>query len=1352
MAKPSDRRPSSILACFTQPTCWLVYALLQCAAADGLTVSRYELPTGEFMKFVIKWLSIFTAIAMAVSVLAFSPLNAQTNGLPLCAGLTATIVGTNGDDVIEGTFEDDVIVGLGGNDVINGASGSDTICGGDGDDIINGQSQADTIFGEAGNDTITGAAGADILDGGLGNDTITGDSQNDIIHGGDGDDDLNGSSGDDTIDGGNGIDVVDGSFNDDTCDDAETAISCETETSNGESDGGPVDPGPGPEAPPLCAGLTPSIVGTSGDDVIEGTFEDDVIVGLGGNDVINGASGSDTICGGDGNDIINGQSQADTIFGEAGNDTITGAAGADILDGGPGNDIINGNSQKDVLSGGDGDDTIDGGAGADVIDGGDGNDDLQGWNGADEVFGGAGNDSIDGWNGTDELYGESGDDVITGHNGNDELFGDAGQDVLDGGNGRDVCVDGEELVSCDLLGTTDTDLDGVVDFIEERVGTSLNSIDTDNDGLSDGFEIFHGGSDHLPLEGDSDGDGRGDGAEDADEDGLPALDEQALGTDPLEADTDGDRANDGDEVDSGTDPLVPDQPIQDTVVSDGRVEVVLSGAGDLSGTLTIEVNNNAFLNNSPGAVGDVYDIELDAFGEDNLESATVTLGYDAIPGDAADLRVFTWDEELLIWVQAGSQDHVLNPGEQTVTASVDHFSTFQLFDLREWLNFWRTQTDCSAGIDPGDGTPATGAVDISLVIDSSGSMQQNDPDGLRLDAANEFIGLLRTDNEDPELNDRAAVVDFDSQARLEESLTSDADELRREVNQIDSSGGTNLSNGVRVALTHHLVFGRATSSQIIILLTDGQGSYDRNLTTSAADNDVAIFTIGLGAGVDDALLQGIADGTGGRYFPVQEASGLSDVFVEIGGDVVTADQDMDGIADCDELDGILSGSGQEFFSDPTLLDSDDDLLNDGIEVGEKRSSPVYTLDANPEAFDFYPVISDPDDANSDFDTTPDNSATIPALADDSYEFGEGADPFSIDSDNESNGPGNSVLDDPLELLIGTDPNNRDTDGDGFSDFEEFFLFESEDPFTDFDPLVPDRIISASEFALLYQQGFWCGDAGNACLISEEDRATLPYLVGSIASGFGGPLADSRDVAGLVSQGDIVGAVVGGIGFLPIGGDTASGVNKITRELSDLPDELTVDILNRLDDLPIPDSAADDILEGVVGDARRAFRAVGGSDEGFQRLIDSRVNVNAIAAALQNPLSRTARFNAPEQFLSDWRVGERVLRDSEPGFIARGKGFANPANPGSRKDYRIVDAWDPDRLVALESKVGTQRLTESIQQQITRDAALRDNGDFDRLNGVEWHFFPSDATGKIADDPDLFEALQKANIPYVIHLP
>ena len=145
----------------------------------------------------------------------------------------------------------------------------------------------------------------------------------------------------------------------DSCDDAETATNCETITTNGEPDSQVPDADTGNEngdeddgdagdeddetgdadaddvadvpAPLLCNGLVPTIVGTDGPDVLQGTFQHDVIVGLGGNDVIRGASGSDTICGGDGDDELHGESQADTIFGGAGNDIITGADGACLL-------------------------------------------------------------------------------------------------------------------------------------------------------------------------------------------------------------------------------------------------------------------------------------------------------------------------------------------------------------------------------------------------------------------------------------------------------------------------------------------------------------------------------------------------------------------------------------------------------------------------------------------------------------------------------------------------------------------------------------------------------------------------------------------------------------------------------------------------------------------------------------------------------------------------------------------------------------------------------------------------------------------------------------------------------------
>ena len=139
---------------------------------------------------------------------------------------------------------------------------------------------------------------------------------------------------------------MDGSWQNDTCDDAEQAISCETITNNGETNntGGAAGPG----TPILCNGLVASIVGTDGDDVIEGTWQDDVIVGLGGNDTINGASGADTICGGHGDDTINGGSQADTIAGEDGDDTINGGSGDDSLDGGEGTDIVDGSWQADA--------------------------------------------------------------------------------------------------------------------------------------------------------------------------------------------------------------------------------------------------------------------------------------------------------------------------------------------------------------------------------------------------------------------------------------------------------------------------------------------------------------------------------------------------------------------------------------------------------------------------------------------------------------------------------------------------------------------------------------------------------------------------------------------------------------------------------------------------------------------------------------------------------------------------------------------------------------------------------------------------------------------------------------------
>jgi hypothetical protein len=81
--------------------------------------------------------------------------------VPLCRGLTPTIVGTAGTDVIKGTAKRDVIHGLTGNDTITAVGGNDIVCGGAGDDEINGGAGADVLDGGAGYDSIRGEAGKD---------------------------------------------------------------------------------------------------------------------------------------------------------------------------------------------------------------------------------------------------------------------------------------------------------------------------------------------------------------------------------------------------------------------------------------------------------------------------------------------------------------------------------------------------------------------------------------------------------------------------------------------------------------------------------------------------------------------------------------------------------------------------------------------------------------------------------------------------------------------------------------------------------------------------------------------------------------------------------------------------------------------------------------------------------------------------------------------------------------------------------------------------------------------------------------------------------------------------------------
>jgi Ca2+-binding RTX toxin-like protein len=217
-----------------------------------------------------------------------------------------------------------------------------------------------------------------------------------------------------------------------------------------------------------CGEFTPTIIGTSGPDLLVGTEGDDVIFGGGGDDTIKGLGGNDIICGGDGADNIDGGIGADTIFGEGGDDRIVGKGGADTLYGGNDNDTLLAGAGNDRVYGGAGNDTAFGGFGADLmlgelgddkLNGREGDDTIRGGSGKDAISGNAGNDpALEGGSGNDRVNGGIGNDVLAGGDGMDILQGRPGNDRLDGGTDHDflygggdidTCTGGEVLQSCE---------------------------------------------------------------------------------------------------------------------------------------------------------------------------------------------------------------------------------------------------------------------------------------------------------------------------------------------------------------------------------------------------------------------------------------------------------------------------------------------------------------------------------------------------------------------------------------------------------------------------------------------------------------------------------------------------------------------------------------------------------------------------------------------------------------------------------------------------------------------------------------------------------------------------------------
>jgi len=198
----------------------------------------------------------------------------------------------------------------------------------------------------------------------------------------------------------------------------------------------------------------------------------------------------------------------------------------------------------------------------------------------------------------------------------------------------------------------------------------------------------------------------------------------------------------------------------------------------------------------------------------------------------------------------------------------------------------------------------TEGIDIVFAMDVSTSMLARDFEPDRLSAAKdiaiEFIAQRPSD--------RMGIVVFAGESYTQCPLTTDRATLINLMKEVQTDlieDGTAIGNGLATAVAR--MKDSDAKSRVVILLTDGvnnMGEIDPGMAAEIAKTyGIRVYTIGVGANgtapypvqtpwgielqnipveIDEPLLKGIADTTGGRYFRATDNTKLSEIYAEIG--------------------------------------------------------------------------------------------------------------------------------------------------------------------------------------------------------------------------------------------------------------------------------------------------------------------------------------------------------------------------------------------------------------------------------------------------------------------------------------
>jgi Mg-chelatase subunit ChlD len=185
-------------------------------------------------------------------------------------------------------------------------------------------------------------------------------------------------------------------------------------------------------------------------------------------------------------------------------------------------------------------------------------------------------------------------------------------------------------------------------------------------------------------------------------------------------------------------------------------------------------------------------------------------------------------------------------------------------------------------------------IDVVFVLDESGSMDWDGPDGNRkldsmTDASKLFIGFL---NSSMDQVGAVGYTDYGMYHLVDDEyyLTDDFDGMNSTLDsKVDDRSGTHINRGLYKMLTLYDLTSNFNRDQYVVLLTDGENDYsgldDKTVDRAeqAAANDIQIYTVGFGekSYLNEPLLKQVASISDGEYHYAKNRSELQEVFRDI---------------------------------------------------------------------------------------------------------------------------------------------------------------------------------------------------------------------------------------------------------------------------------------------------------------------------------------------------------------------------------------------------------------------------------------------------------------------------------------